>query len=549
MTADDGTALRAYHERTKHSVARLRSEPHVLDWDNQPRPFKVYPDLSPIPLPTDLAGSQTLALDTIRDAASSTAPALDLRAIARLLYFSAGVLRRRTYPGGEIFFRAAACTGALYHIDVYLACRDLPDLAAGVYHFGPHDLALRRLRDGDHRGALVEATADDPAVRSAPVVLLLTSTFWRNAWKYRARTYRHCYWDSGTLLANLLAVAAAVGIPAHVVTGFVDATANQLLDVDPTREATLALVALGSDATAPPVSPPLDALDLATLPLSRHEVDQPLVREAHAASSLASTAAVRAWRNAPATAQREEASAGVRVPLAPLPSAVVPEPIEAVILRRGSTRRFPRTPIALDQLATIVDCATRGVPLDVEVRPDLYVIAHAVDGLEPGAYACEPDGRALRLLRPGDLRVGRRASRTGSGSRRPTPPRTSTGSSISRTSSAASATAATAPPSSPPRSPAAAPTSPPTPSASAPPASPSSTTTSPPSSPPTPPAKPSCFSWPSAAARPVPRRERRRPVQASAERRPRRTADQRREELTEHPVSAGPRTPCPAGRS
>ncbi len=404
MVDADGTALRAYHERTKHSVARLRSEPHMLDWENQPRPFKVYPDLSPIPLPTDLAGSQTLALDAIRDAASSTAPALDLRTIARLLYFSAGVLRRRTYPGGEIYFRAAACTGALYHIDVYLACRDLPDLAAGVYHFGPHDLALRRLRDGDHRGALVEATADDPAVRSAPVVLLLTSTFWRNAWKYRARTYRHCFWDAGTLLANLLAVTAAVGIPAHVVTGFVDATANRLLDVDPTREATLELVALGSDAPPPSASPPLDALDLATLPLSRHEVDQPLVREAHAASSLASTAAVRAWRNAPAMPRREEASAGVRVPLAPLPSAVVPQPIEAVILRRGSTRRFPRTPIALDQLATIIDCATRGVPLDVEVRPDLYVIAHAVDGLDPGAYACEPDGCALRLLRPGDLR-------------------------------------------------------------------------------------------------------------------------------------------------
>jgi hypothetical protein len=26
---------------------------------------------------------------------------------------------------------------------------------------------------------------------------------WRNAWKYQARTYRHCFWDAGTLLANL----------------------------------------------------------------------------------------------------------------------------------------------------------------------------------------------------------------------------------------------------------------------------------------------------------------------------------------------------------
>ena len=129
-------------------------------------------------------------------------PTLDLPRLARLLYFSAGVLRRRAYPGGEIYFRAAACTGALYHIDLYAAVGDLPDLAAGVYHFGPHDFALRLLRSGDHRAWLVEATAGDPTVAAAPVVLLATSTFWRNAWKYRTRTYRHCFWDAGTHMSK-----------------------------------------------------------------------------------------------------------------------------------------------------------------------------------------------------------------------------------------------------------------------------------------------------------------------------------------------------------
>ena len=43
----------------------------------------------------------------------------------------------------------------------------------------------------------------------APVIIACASTYWRNAWKYQARAYRHCFWDSGTMLANLLAVAAA----------------------------------------------------------------------------------------------------------------------------------------------------------------------------------------------------------------------------------------------------------------------------------------------------------------------------------------------------
>jgi hypothetical protein len=118
MADDDGAALRAYHEQTKHSLASLRRDPHALDWDTMPRPFKVYPDLAPIPLPRDVEASSRPALASLADASGAGDAALDVRLLARLLYFSAGVLRHRTYPGGEIFFRAAACTGALYHIEL-----------------------------------------------------------------------------------------------------------------------------------------------------------------------------------------------------------------------------------------------------------------------------------------------------------------------------------------------------------------------------------------------------------------------------------------------
>ena len=48
------TAIRDYHERTKHSVASLQSNRHVLEWDNQPLPFKLYTELDPIPLPREV---------------------------------------------------------------------------------------------------------------------------------------------------------------------------------------------------------------------------------------------------------------------------------------------------------------------------------------------------------------------------------------------------------------------------------------------------------------------------------------------------------------
>src|SRR5690242_12964776 len=116
----DGAELLAYHEATKHSVDGLRRSGHFLDWDVMPRPFKVYTDVEPIPLPRDFTGSSRPALTAIAypGERAGDGPPLDRAALARLLYFSAGIVRRKTYPGGEVYFRAAACTGALYHIDL-----------------------------------------------------------------------------------------------------------------------------------------------------------------------------------------------------------------------------------------------------------------------------------------------------------------------------------------------------------------------------------------------------------------------------------------------
>src|SRR5207248_6199715 len=141
-----------------------------------------------------------------------------------------------------------------------------------VYHFGAHDLALRRLRQGDCRGALVEATDGEPSIASAPVIVVGTSTFWRNSWKYQARAYRHSFWDSGTILANLLAEAAAHRLPARVVAGFVDDQVNRLVGVDGEREAAISLVALGRAPEQPAPPPAVEAIDYATVPPSPTEV-------------------------------------------------------------------------------------------------------------------------------------------------------------------------------------------------------------------------------------------------------------------------------------
>jgi SagB-type dehydrogenase family enzyme len=125
----------------------------------------------------------------------------DLRTLARLLYFCAGITKRKTSPGQEILFRAASCTGALYHIDLYVVCGPLADLEAGIYHFGVHDFALRRLRSGDFRSEVVARYED--SVAAAPAIIAFASTYWRNAWKYQAMK-RRCtvYLPYGRILSR-----------------------------------------------------------------------------------------------------------------------------------------------------------------------------------------------------------------------------------------------------------------------------------------------------------------------------------------------------------
>ena len=336
----------------------------------------------------------------------------DLQDLARILYFSAGITRQRAYPGGELYFRAAACTGALYEIELYVVTGDLPGLGAGVYHFNPADVSLGLLRQGDFRGNLAQATAMEPAVARAPATIVCTGTYWRNAWKYQARTYRHFGWDSGTLLANLLAVAAASGMAAEIVLGFVDIEVNRLLDLDTRREVSLCLVPIGHRSQISlAASRELPALGLETIPLSQREVEYPAMLEMHEASSLESEDEVTEWcGKSPVLAPSVRTAEAV--PVQPLPEEEQSkDTIEQVILRRGSTRTFDKTAsITLAQLSTILDRATRGLPADFFDPPgaqlnDLYLIVHSVQGLKPGAYFFQRERNTLELLNEGEFRA------------------------------------------------------------------------------------------------------------------------------------------------
>ena len=399
-----------YHNSTKHSWQSIHSSGHRLDWNNQPSPFKIYPGLEGMRLPTDLQSSEMPALTALRHYGAQGECQPDLRQLAGLLYYSAGITKRGIVPGGQIFFRAAACTGALYHIELYLVCGGLDGLEDGVYHFGPHDFSLRQLRKGDFRRVLVDASGNEPSVAQAPAILVTSSVYWRNSWKYQERAYRHSYWDSGTVLSNLLAMGHAYGVPLKVVASFVDEPVNSLLGLEVSREAALHIIAVGNGANAQPISPAeLQELDLDVAPYSATEIHYPAIEAAHASAFLVAPGEVAELRGHPPDSTGKQLGGGLIALESPAEEQLPDEAIEPVIVRRGSSRRFRRQPITFAQLSTILAAGSQDIPADFLgndgaslVQP--YLIVNDVEGLAPGSYAFHQVLNSLELLREGQFR-------------------------------------------------------------------------------------------------------------------------------------------------
>ncbi len=400
-----------YHEETKHSEVSVRSGAHFLDWENKPLQYKIYPKLAPVPLPNDFPHPSQDTIDCVRGN-DSTGGTVDVERVAELLYFSAGITKKISSLTGEVHaFRAAAATGALYEVEVYVVCGEIPGLSAGVYHFNPLDFELRQLRAGDYRFHLYEAAGKREEILSSPLSLILTAIYWKNAWKYQARSYRHFFWDSGTILANMLVIATSAKLKARVILGFVDDQVNRLLGLDTRREAVTVLVPLGSEGA--PSKPSTEGLLTIPeikheyVPLSRNEVEYSDILKIHSASTLRSVEEVTSWSTSPPQKTKPE-KRGQFYPLQPL---LVHEqsPLGKTIIRRGSTREFRRETIPFTYLSAILACSTGGIPADFlgsagQTLIDIYLIANAVDKIQPGAYYYDQEEKALELLKAGDFR-------------------------------------------------------------------------------------------------------------------------------------------------
>jgi SagB-type dehydrogenase family enzyme len=433
-----------YHEATKHSEVSLMTSRHYLDFNNKPIPFKIYLELPSITLPIsfptpevnalscisgmisqrshhDMNGFTTTTKTSRNSNNSSNTPELDAENLAEILFFSAGITREMKYPYGNYYMRAASATGALYPIELYVVCDDISsDLVAGVYHFSPADFSLTQVRKGTYKRYLA-AAANNQDIANSAITVVFTSFAWRNAWKYQARSYRHWFWDSGVIAANLLATTYAIRLPTRIITGFLDDNVSQLLCLEDQREAAIAMAAIGSGSSKDIIAPSqqeneVDRISFLRIPKiralsKRGEINYPEIWELNQASKLTSKQEIEGWiSNAHRHHQLLSAASHRSQDRGTDSDNIIITPneleediknsrsLKETILWRGSSRRFARSNISLSNLKTILYTSSRGVPMDIfrdgNSLLDIYFIANGVDGLTPGAYFYNRNGSA-----------------------------------------------------------------------------------------------------------------------------------------------------------
>ncbi|MFJ9818473.1 SagB family peptide dehydrogenase [Streptomyces sp. NPDC101151] len=403
-----GVASAGVHPRDCHSWSSNSTGPFVRrpprpagytkqDPHTEPDVFKRFPLTPVVELPSDLPAGAAAATDVLSGRTRPRGTKLEVEDLARLLHLSLGVIR--VSPGSRRPRRPASSAGNLHPVEAYVVPGSLSGLDNGVYHFAAQVHGLERLRDGDHRAFVENATASSADRPAAEAFVVLTGIPWRTAWKYAERGWRHLYWDAGTVIANLLAVADAYGIDARLLFGFQDAMLCHLLGIDGRIEFPLVVVALGQSPSRPrPLVDHMAPVAVAAEELPAGPVEFPVITVAQLAGVLRGEDEVQTWR-------REPCGHGPAAAITPpAPRALGAEPVDALILGHATTRTMTPEPIPEEVLNWAMACATRPVPMDAIPEGHTllthHLSVHTVDGMEPGHYLHRYPALTARRLLP-----------------------------------------------------------------------------------------------------------------------------------------------------
>ena len=385
---------REYHAATKHHVGLLRGQ--VLNWANMPDPFRHYTGVPVLDLPVDPPIPEISALDVLLGTCGTTSVADGPHLISQLLFYSAAISASKRVPstGYNYALRVNPSSGNLHPTEFHFITRGVKGWPDGSYHYDPS----RHRAEQRGCGTFEMELANGPA----PIVFVLTSIVWREAWKYGERAYRYCLHDIGHAWRALAFSARAIGCFSFAAGQFLDDDVARLFHLND-DELPMLIVSLRGKSI--PVREP-DTRETVWLGghanrLSTETVAYPLIESIHLATKSKSTE-----------------TAGSSLTASPLADSIQMElPPPASSTRSfGDVARMRRSALdflggehsmSLAQLSAIlaVGCQPLSADFGGGSFIQLFLYVHRVDGLPPGVYKFLPECAELEQAKRGDQRL------------------------------------------------------------------------------------------------------------------------------------------------
>jgi SagB-type dehydrogenase family enzyme len=361
-----------------------------------PDPFRHYDGVPVLDLPADPPGPKTPTLDVLGGVSGVTSVVDGAAFLSQLLFYSAAISASKRVPstGYRYALRVNPSSGNLHPTEFHFFTRSLKDWSDGLYHYRPsaHVAEQRALGDFDIRWA-----SD-----SAPIVFVLTSIAWREAWKYGERAYRYCLHDIGHAWQALALAARSIGCDSFAFGHFPDdeVARSCRLHAD---EWPMLIVELSGRSI-----PVREQSAYETVwhsghanQLSRENVSYPEIDGIHNATKLSK----RAWRGVSPADPVSTGSGEIKLP----PPASSGRAFGEVARIRRSALDFVggNQSMSMAQLSAILAATTQPFYADFAGARfiQLYLYAHRVDGLEPGVFRFWDKRAELEQIKTGDQRV------------------------------------------------------------------------------------------------------------------------------------------------
>ena len=181
-----------------------------------PDPFRHYEGVPVLDLPADPPSPEISAIEVLQGRAGETSAADGPGFLSQLLFYSASISASKRAPstGYRYALRVNPSSGNLHPTEFHFLTRGLKDWPDGLYHYRPSSHMAEQRALGGYE---IKLRAGD-----APIVFLLTSIAWREAWKYGDRAYRYCLHDIGHAWESLALAARAMGCEAAAIPDFPD---------------------------------------------------------------------------------------------------------------------------------------------------------------------------------------------------------------------------------------------------------------------------------------------------------------------------------------